>query len=101
MMSTLPVAQWENFKNEETKAIVTTYLGNVEEHPMFDMMQYLQSMPCLKLHLINLAKKCCTPSTRNYPKLKKVNSKDELLTEPLFITYNHDQSGHDKIPISK
>ena len=29
----------ELFKNEETKAIVTTYLGNVEEHPMFDMMQ--------------------------------------------------------------
>lgn len=27
------------FKNEETKAIVKTYLGNVEEHPMFDMMQ--------------------------------------------------------------
>ncbi|CZQ89131.1 Hypothetical protein Tpal_1096 [Trichococcus palustris] len=29
----------ELFKNEETKAIVTTYLGDVEEHPMFDMMQ--------------------------------------------------------------
>ncbi|PTQ82719.1 beta-galactosidase [Trichococcus patagoniensis] len=29
----------ELFKNEATKAIVTTYLGNVEEHPMFDMMQ--------------------------------------------------------------
>ena len=29
----------ELFKNEETKEIVTTYLGNVEEHPMFDMMQ--------------------------------------------------------------
>ncbi|MGB7473158.1 glycoside hydrolase family 2 protein [Trichococcus sp.] len=29
----------ELVKNEETKAIVTTYLGDVEEHPMFDMMQ--------------------------------------------------------------